>query len=141
MIRLTKRQVLMMHEELIAQTGGSPGMRDEGLLEAALAAPFMTFGGTDLYATVEEKAACLAFGLIKNHAMVDGNKRIGIHAMLVFLELNGIHLRYAQKELYTVVLKVAATIPPSISFLLPFSTRYRCMLISQAIVIWHSALH
>ena len=65
MIRLTKRQVLMMHEELIAQTGGSPGMRDEGLLEAALAAPFMTFGGTDLYATVEEKAACLAFGLLK----------------------------------------------------------------------------
>ena len=109
MIRLTKRQVLMMHEELIAQTGGSPGMRDEGLLEAALAAPFMTFGGTDLYATVEEKAACLAFSLLKNHAMVDGNKRIGIHAMLVFLELNGIHLRYAQKELYTVVLKVAAS--------------------------------
>ena len=108
MIRLTKHQVLMMHEELIAQTGGSPGMRDEGLLEAALAAPFMTFGGTDLYATVEEKAACLAFGLIKNHAMVDGNKRIGTHALLVTLDINGIELQYQDDDLIHLILKIAS---------------------------------
>ena len=108
MIRLTKRQVLIIHKELIAQTGGLVGIRDEGLLEAALAAPFLTFGGKDLRPTIEEKAACLGFGLVKNHAMVDGNKRIGAHAMLVFLELNGICPSYTQTELYTIVLQVAA---------------------------------
>ena len=83
MIRLTKGQVLQMHAELIAATGGSSGIRDEALLDAALAAPFMSFGGMDLYPSLEQKAARLGYGLIKNHAMIDGNKRIGAHAMLV----------------------------------------------------------
>ena len=109
MIRLTKEQLLMLHEELIRQTGGASGMRDEGLLEAALAAPFLTFSGEDLYKTIEEKAACFGFSLIKNHAMVDGNKRIGAHAMLVFLALNGIRITYTQAELYTVILDVTAS--------------------------------
>ncbi|WP_294160646.1 type II toxin-antitoxin system death-on-curing family toxin [uncultured Selenomonas sp.] len=109
MIRLTKTQILQMHEELLVQTGGSDGVRDEGLLEAALAAPFLTFGGKDLYPTMEGKAACLGFGLIKNHAMIDGNKRIGAHAMLVFLALNGMQLCYTQEELYTIILEVASS--------------------------------
>lgn len=109
MIRLTKQQVLMMHQSLIAISGGTNGVRDEGLLEASLAAPFLTFGGQDLYPTVEEKAACLGFGLVKNHAMVDGNKRIGAHTMLVFLELNGKVLRYTQKELSSLFLELAAS--------------------------------
>ena len=108
MIRPTKMQVLRMHEELIATTGGSSGIRDESLLEAALAAPFVSFGGVDLYPTLEQKAARLGYGLIKNHAMIDGNKRIGAHTMLVFLALNGIRLQYTQEELYTIILDVAA---------------------------------
>ena len=108
MIRPTKRQVLRMHEELIATAGGSSDIRDESLLEAALAAPFVSFGGVDLYPTLEQKAARLGYGLIKNHAMIDGNKRIGAHTMLVFLALNGIRLQYTQEELYTIILDVAA---------------------------------
>lgn len=108
MIRLTKQQVLQMHMELINATGGSYGVRDETLLDAALAAPFMSFDGTDLYPTLEQKAARLGYGLIENHAMIDGNKRIGAHTMLVFLALNGVFLQYTQKELYTIILEVTS---------------------------------
>ena len=108
MIRLTKGQVLQMHAELIAAAGGRSGIRDEALLDAALAAPFMSFGGADLYPSLEQKAARLGYGLIKNHAMIDGNKRIGAHTMLVFLALNDIRLQYTQEELYTIILDVAA---------------------------------
>lgn len=96
-----------MHKELIEQTGGSCEIREEALLESALAAPFQMFGEEELFPTILEKAARLGYGLIQNHAFVDGNKRIGIHTMLVFLALNGIVLEYTQKELYTVVLNVA----------------------------------
>lgn len=108
MIKLTKKQVLMLHEQLIKETGGSSGVRDRGLLESAIEAPFQTFDDLELFPTVQEKAARLGFGLIRNHAMVDGNKRIGTHAMLVFLAMNGIKLQYTQKELYTEILEVAA---------------------------------
>lgn len=108
MKRLTKKQVLRMHKEMICRTGGSDGVRDEGLLESALEAPFQEFDGEELFPTIQAKAARLGYGLIKNHAMIDGNKRIGVHAMLVFLALNGIELKYTQEELYTVILDVAA---------------------------------
>ena len=108
MIRLTKRQILKLHSQLIEETGGSDGLRDEGLLESALEAPFQSYGDQDLFPTIQAKAARLGYGLIKNHAMVDGNKRIGTHAMLVFLTINGIELRYSQRELYEEILGVAA---------------------------------
>lgn len=108
MIKLTKKQILMLHSQLVQQTGGDAGVRDEGLLESALGTPFQSFGGEELYPSIQDKAARLCFGLVKNHAMVDGNKRIGTHAMLIFLELNGIQLQYTQKELYTVILDIAA---------------------------------
>ena len=108
MIRLTKRQILKLHSQLIEETGGSDGLRDEGLLESALEAPFQSYGDQDLFPTIQAKAARLGYGLIKNHAMVDGNKRIGTHAMLVFLAINGIELRYSQRELYEEILGVAA---------------------------------
>jgi death-on-curing protein len=108
MIKLTKKQILMLHSQLIQETGGSDGLRDEGLLESALEAPFQSYGDQDLFPTVQAKAARLGYGLIKNHAMVDGNKRIGTHAMLVFLVLNGVELEYTQKELYEEILGVAA---------------------------------
>ena len=78
------------------------------MLESAIEAPFQSFGGDELYPTIQAKAARLGYGLIKNHCMVDGNKRIGTHAMLVFLALNGIELSYTQKELYEVILQVAS---------------------------------
>ncbi len=105
---ISKRQLLMLHERLIEATGGSPGLRDEGLLESAIAAPFQSFGGEDAYPSLQQKAARLAYGLVRNHPFVDGNKRIGAHAMLVLLELNGIELEYEQEELADVILSVAA---------------------------------
>ena len=108
MKRLSKEQVLLLHSQLIQQTGGSGGVRDYALLESAIEAPFQSFGGNELYPTIQAKAARLGYGLIKNHCMVDGNKRVGTHVMLVFLALNGIELSYTQKELYEIILQVAS---------------------------------
>lgn len=105
---LSKNQVTALHSALIREFGGIDGIRDEGLLESALAAPFQTFGGEPVYPSLQAKAAQLGFGLIRNHPFVDGNKRIGAHTMLVFLAVNGIELRYEQQELIDVVLSVAA---------------------------------
>lgn len=105
---LSERQILMLHEHLIDETGGSPGLRDNGLLQSALAAPFQSFEGLDAFPSLQQKAARLAYGLVKNHPFVDGNKRIGAHAMLVFLALNGIELDYEQEELSALILAVAA---------------------------------
>ena len=108
MIRITKKQVLMLHKQLIDEYGGSHGVRDENLLESALETPFQSFGGEELYPSVQAKAARLCYGLVKNHSVVDGNKRIGAHAMLVFLALNGRELEYTQKELSDIILEIAA---------------------------------
>ncbi len=108
MIKLTKEQILMLHSELIKTTGGSDGIRDIGLLESALETPFQSYGGEELYPSIWAKAARLCYGLVKNHALVDGNKRIGVHAMLVFLSVNGYELEYTQKELSNLILDVAA---------------------------------
>ena len=108
MKKLSKKQILMLHTQLFQQTGGSEGVRDYNLLDSALETPFQSFGGDELYPTIQAKAARLGYGLIKNHCMIDGNKRIGTHSMLVFLALNGIELKYMQKELYETILDVAA---------------------------------
>ena len=108
MIRLTKKQILMLHSQLVKAYGGSDGIRDENLLESALESPFQSFDGKELYPSIQAKAARLCYGLVKNHAMVDGNKRIGAHAMLVFMEINGYDLEYSQKELIDLILGVAA---------------------------------
>lgn len=105
---LSKKQILALHDHLIAETGGQSGLRDEGLLESALAAPFASFGSEELYPTLVQKAARLGYGLVKNHAFIDGNKRIAAHAMLVFLDVNGVELRYTQQELSGIFLKLAA---------------------------------
>lgn len=108
MKRLTKAQILMLHHELIETHGGSDGLRDEGLLESALAAPFQTFDEQPMLPTIQQKAARLGFGLIMNHPFIDGNKRIGTHTMLMMLAMNGIELEYTQKELYETILQVAS---------------------------------
>ena len=108
MIKLTKRQILMLHSQLVKETGGSDGMRDEKLLESAIETPFQSFDGEELYPSIQAKAARLCYGLVMNHAMEDGNKRIGTHAMLVFLELNGHKLNYSQQELSEEILMLAS---------------------------------
>ncbi len=108
MIILSKEQILKIHASLISATGGSAGIRDEGMLDLALNNPFQSFGGKELYPSIQAKAARLCFGLVKNHAMLDGNKRLGAHVMLVFLALNGYELSYSQKELSDVILALAS---------------------------------
>ena len=108
MIRFSEEKVLLLHQLMIAETGGSVELRDIGLLDSALEGIFQTFGGVELYPTKEEKGARLGYSLISNHAFVDGNKRIGTHAMLVFLAINGIDLKYTDTELIELILSVAS---------------------------------
>ena len=108
MIVLSKQQILLLHSQLISETGGSDGLRNVGLLESAINSPFQQFGNEDLYPTIQQKASRLCFGLVNNHPFIDGNKRIGAHVMLVFLALNGIELEYTQYELSSTILKLAS---------------------------------
>lgn len=82
-------------------------IRDKNLLESAVNNPFQTFGGEDLYKTFFDKAAQLAFGLVKNHGFVDGNKRVAIHAMLVYLFINGFDTNFSQAELVEIGMALA----------------------------------
>ena len=107
MILLTVSEVEALHDTLINKTGGSHGIRDAHLLESAVYSADSAFEDTELYPTVEEKAARLMFALTNNHAFVDGNKRIGVLVMLMTLALNGIALTYTQKELIDLGLSVA----------------------------------
>jgi death-on-curing protein len=104
---LTLDEVLALHADQIARYGGSTLVRDIGLLESALAMPAASFGGELVHTSVDEQAAAYLFYLVKNHPFVDGNKRTGLVAMLVFLGLNGRRLEASSDELTTVVLGVA----------------------------------
>ena len=79
MIKLSKEKVLLLHKLIAQETGGSIGVRDEGLLESALEAAFSGFGDKEFYPIEEEKGARLGYNLISNHAFVDSNKRIGMY--------------------------------------------------------------
>ena len=105
---LTKRQILALHSALAAQSDGIDTLRDEGLLDSAIQAPHQTVDGTPLYPTLLEKAARLGYGLIRNHPFSDGNKRIGAHAMLVTLDVNGVELFYEDDDLIRTILRVAS---------------------------------
>ena len=107
MIKFSKEKVLLLHQIMAEATGGSVGVRDEGLLESALENCFATFDGVELYPSKEEKGANLGFSLISNHAFVDGNKRIGVYIMLSFLEINGIHLDATNEDVIKLGLSVA----------------------------------
>jgi death on curing protein len=100
--------ILLLHEKSINDFGGSHGVRDMGLLEAAIARPFQTFGGTDLYPTIIEKAAALGESLIKNHPFVDGNKRTGLLAMLSFLINKGYSSKASPDELYAFIIDISS---------------------------------
>ena len=107
MIKLDTEKVKLLHQLMAEETGGSIGVRDEGLLDSALESAFATFDGTELYPTKEEKAAKIGYALITNHAFVDGNKRIGVYVMLSFLVLNGIHTVETDEDVVALGLGVA----------------------------------
>jgi len=108
MIKFSKEKVLLLHQIMAEATGGSVGVRDEGLLDSALESAFAGFGDREFYPTKEEKGARLGYTLISNHAFVDGNKRIGVYIMLSFLEMNGIRLQCTDDELVDIGLSVAS---------------------------------
>lgn len=108
MIWLSKDDIIFLHDELVRNYGGSLGIRDEGMLESALATPMQTFDNVDLYPSPLQKAARLGYGLTCNHPFIDGNKRIGAHAMVIVLKLNGYKLKAENKELSDVILGIAA---------------------------------
>ncbi len=102
-------QVRALHELQIERFGGGAGLRDPGALEAAVMRPRASFGGEDLYPDVAAKAAALMHSLVQNHPFVDGNKRVGLHAMLVFLAENGVDLTTSARELIELTLAVATS--------------------------------
>ena len=108
MIRLTREEIIILHEKLIERYGGSYGLRDEALLDSALNAPLQSFGGQELYPTIIEKAVRLCFGLVKNHPFHDGNKRIGALALLTTLDLNQLILNTNSAELSEIIFSLAA---------------------------------
>lgn len=108
MITLTAEQVLMLHDLMLQSTGGAVGLRDKGALESAIYHAFASFDGKDLYPSIEEKASRQAFAIIQSHPFTDGNKRVGLLVMLVFLELNGIELKFTQDELIELGFSTAA---------------------------------
>ena len=107
MKKIDKEMVLLLHQLMAQATGGSIGVRDDGLLESALESCFATFDGQELYPTKIEKAAKLGYSLVSNHAFIDGNKRIGIYVMLTFLEINGIKVSAENQDIVNIGLSLA----------------------------------
>lgn len=108
MIKFSKEKVLLLHQLITQETGGSNEIRDFDLLDSALESVYATFDGVELYSTKEEKGARLGFTLISNHAFVDGNKRIGMYVMLTFLAVNGIEIECTNEDVIEVGLGVAS---------------------------------
>lgn len=105
---LSVSDILIIHEKLIHSFGGTNEIRDIGLVESSVAQPRMTFDGKDLYPSIYEKAGILGFSLIKNHAFIDGNKRIGHAAIEIFLLINGYELIDDVDHQEKIILSVAS---------------------------------
>ena len=105
---LTLAEVIFIHEHILGQSGGAPGIRSLSGLESAMSQPKATVGGVDAYASLEEKAAALCYSLCSNHPFVDGNKRVAHAAMETFLLLNGSEIQSTVDEQERVMLGVAA---------------------------------
>ncbi|MEC4816984.1 MAG: type II toxin-antitoxin system death-on-curing family toxin [Scytonema sp. PMC 1069.18] len=101
-------EVIELHRQIIEQSGGALGIRDLGALESALAQPYMTFGGEELYPTLVDKASAIGFSLVMNHPFIDGNKRIGHAAMEVFLVMNGVEIDASVDEQESIFLSLAS---------------------------------
>lgn len=111
MIYLRVEQVLFLHDRLIEETGGEHGVRDLGGLESALSRPRAAFGGTEFYPDISTKAAVLMDGLTRNHAFIDGNKRISVSTAVLFLQVNGYRLTATNSELEEFTIHVTTTKP------------------------------
>ena len=110
MIKISLEKIKLLHQLLAEETGGAVGVRDEGLLSSAIEGIYQTFDGQELYPSKEEKGARLGYTLISNHAFFDGNKRIGMYAMLTFLEVNGIKIFCTDDEIAQAGIAVSAGI-------------------------------
>jgi len=110
MIYLTVEQVLFLHARLVAETGGSHGVRNLSLLLSAVGRPQASFDDQDLYPDLFAKAGALMDSLIQNHAFVDGNKRTGVAAAVLFLQINGYKLEATNAELAKFILEVAQSL-------------------------------
>ena len=108
MIKLSQEKVMLLHTLITNETGGDPNIRDSALLNSALESAFATFGGEELYPTIQEKGARIGYSLISNHAFVDGNKRIGMFVLLTFLEINGVKISPTNQEVARIGLAVAS---------------------------------
>ncbi len=104
---ITKEEVLAIHSAAIERFGGVDGLRDEGMLESALAQPFQSFAGVDLYPSDEAKACRYAYGIIKDHPFTDGNKRTATAVMGAFLRMSGLVFRPKHAELLEAMLGIA----------------------------------
>lgn len=104
---ISKALAKTLHQQEIQKFGGSPGIRDEGLLDSALAQPQATFASQLLHPTVREQAAAYLYHLVKNNPFIDGNKRAGFAVMVAFLDLNGFRLNMSSDKAYNMVLQVA----------------------------------
>lgn len=109
---ITLQDVLIIHEKLIEEFGGSTGVRDINLLESALARPFSGFGDVEFYPTPAQKAAALVESVVVNHPFIDGNKRTGYVLMRLMLMLYGKDINATQTEKYDFVIKIASGIMP-----------------------------
>lgn len=105
---LTKEFVLHFHRQLLSEYGGRPGLRDEGLLESALAQAQMTIAGEYLHRDIFEMAAAYGYHICQNHAFIDGNKRLALVVMDTFLQINGWELIANERETYETILRLAA---------------------------------
>jgi death-on-curing protein len=106
---ITLSEVLQLHERSIKDYGGSKGVRDINLLESAIARPFQSFGGTELYFTPFEKAAALIESIVKNHPFIDGNKRTGFLAGFTLLYRSNLLIVAEQEAVYNFVIDVASS--------------------------------
>ena len=104
---ITKQTVLRLHELSIIKFGGAQGIRDEGLMESAIARPYQTFGGEDLYPTVYEKASAIAESIIINHPFIDGNKRTGFLAMLALLKVANLKIIASNEVIYNFTIQIS----------------------------------
>ncbi|WP_234567858.1 type II toxin-antitoxin system death-on-curing family toxin [Rhodohalobacter sp. 614A] len=105
---LNKETLLTFHEDQVRMYGGKQGIRDEGLLESALAQPEASFGGEYVHKTIYEMAAAYGFHICQNHPFFDGNKRTALIAMYTFLFVNGYRLQADKKSLYAIVIDLAS---------------------------------
>jgi death on curing protein len=103
---LSNSQVIKIHDRQIETFGGTTGIRDEGLLDSALAQPQATFGGELLHPTIYEQAAAYLYHLAMNHPFIDGNKRTAFAVMDTFINLNGYSLNLSAEETYNMVIRV-----------------------------------